>query len=65
MRTNFDQGKRGWRLVAQPLQMCLRKGWSWGRRSLISPRGTVFEVRPTSLGLVARQRREFQLETER
>lgn len=54
-----------WRPVRQPLTLCLRKGWSWGRRSLISPRGTVFEVRPSGLGLLARRRLDFQLENER
>lgn len=53
-----------WRPVRQPLRMCVRKGWSWGRRCLISPRGTVFEVRAGAAGLVARRRWDFQLENE-
>lgn len=53
-----------WRPVKQPLSLCTRKGWAWGRRCLISPRGTVFEIRRGLGGLLARRRRDFQLEAE-
>lgn len=54
---------REWRAVRHPLRMCLR-GWTPGRRSLISPRGTVFETRHTAGGVLARARRDFQLTQE-
>lgn len=50
-----------WRWVRRPLRISLR-GWALGFRSLISPRGTVFETRATRYGLVARKRRDFQLD---
>lgn len=50
-----------WRAVLHPLKLTVSKGWRWGRGCLISRRGTVFETRVTHMGVLARQRREFQL----
>lgn len=50
-----------WKSVRRPASVVLRKGWSWGQRCLISPRGTVFEVKRWPFGLLARKRSEFQL----
>jgi hypothetical protein len=50
-----------WRPVRRPLTICVRKGWQFGRYCLVSPHGTVFVVRRATAGLVAQQRRDFQL----
>ena len=58
----MNKSKDNWRLVPHPMRLCIFKGWQWGRRCLISPRGTVFEIRTTAgIGVLARQRRDFQL----
>ena len=53
-----------WRTVRHPLQIVTRKGWRYGRYSIISPRGTVFVIRRCGRGLVAMKRREFQLKDD-
>lgn len=53
-----------WKPVRRPLALVCRKGWQWGRRALISPRGTVFVVHFTSNGIVARKRTDFVLNEE-
>jgi len=55
---------QNWRLVRHPLQMVTRKGWTFGRACLISPRGTVFEFRRANCACFARRRRDWQAERE-
>lgn len=55
---------KDWRFVKHPALICVLKGWRWGWRCLISPRGTVFETRRTRRGLIARPYRDFQLKAE-
>lgn len=50
-----------WRPVRHPLALTTRKGWRWGRGCLVSPRGTIFEVRLRHFGALARRRFDFQL----
>lgn len=49
-----------WRRVRRPLRLLLR-GWRQGRGCLVSPRGTVFVVRRTPAGYVARAHRAYEL----
>lgn len=50
-----------WRRVRHPMRLCVFKGWTWGTRQLISPRGTVFLVRPIpGLGVLAQPRQRIQ-----
>lgn len=50
-----------WKPLRHPLNLAVRKGWVWGRRCVISPRGTVFETRHSPVGVLARKRADFQL----
>jgi hypothetical protein len=50
-----------WRALKHPLRLGLR-GWRYGRRCIISPRGTVFETRHTRAGTLARKRWDLELE---
>ena len=52
---------QSWRAVRHPLRLGLR-GWRWGRGAVVSPRGTVFVLRLTPAGFVARRRQDFQLD---
>lgn len=61
---NAQSKTKSWRPVRHPLQLVTRKGWQFGRRSLISPRGTVFEThwaQGIMTALYARRRLDFQL----
>jgi hypothetical protein len=57
MKTRVQQ----WRLVRHPLRIS-EHGWQWGRRSLVSPRGTIFEMRWQHRAWWGRKRLDFQLE---
>ena len=55
-----------WKPVKHPLSLVTRRRWRWGsdprgerRLCLVSPRGTVFEVRHNKAGTFARRFVEF------
>lgn len=55
-----------WREVRHPLGIYLR-GWKLGRRSIISPRGTVFETRflnGKGNRMIARKQLDFHLSAQ-
>ena len=58
--TMLNRKTGDWRAVRHPLQIGLR-GWRYGRRCLISPRGTVFETVHRPGMMLARKRRDFDL----
>lgn len=49
-----------WRRLKHPLRMSLR-GWKWGERCIVSPRGTVYVTRPSDHGTLARRQNEYEL----
>lgn len=57
-----SRASKVWRPVKHPLRIAARWGWTFGRASFISPRGTVYLFRrvPT-IGCFARRRSDFEL----